>query len=552
MNKPKSSLVAQLDRPHYSSEAEAIAIVPPDPKVPTRVRANLGNTVAYKQNTRITKNPKYYEIKESILNGGLDHPPNITREHPTDPYMIRDGGNTRLEILRELFEETQDPKFYSFDCMFYPWVSHKAILFGHARENEMRGDTLFIERAITACRIRAIYEEEDGEKISTRSLAKRITKDGWTLAHTALGQMIYAHDNLYPVIPTALLNGLGRDSVQKIRKLILSCNSVWESLTRTSPVASAISFDELWRQQLAKVDGESFDLETAEHVICEAIGDTLQISYDRVSAELQITSERSPDSEEEGPDAAANTEKRVQLEAKEIKRNPVDKAPRKTESLSAVKANPGTHQAPDAPDAHDAVKAETEASKTLSDVRADYWSGVDHLQDWLFYDTTSLKELALDAALEYAGYYGLDGLIEPLPHDNEPNLGFRLRTDVELQESQLLHWLMLHLYSNLQDEQQCTSKFLEEYIGVARNLVQTDLDYNSYMLVNILSLRSHAMGEAIRGKNPIWKSIWRSLSTLEIICGILQTRLPDEPDSLDAEFESPFHSNDNYGISGGV
>jgi len=102
MNDKQPTISSLLNKPHFQTvQSDAI---PADPVIPTRIRATLDQVIAYKDNPRQTKNPMYDEIKESIRNRGLDHAPNVTRKYPTDPYMIKDGGNTRLQILRELWE----------------------------------------------------------------------------------------------------------------------------------------------------------------------------------------------------------------------------------------------------------------------------------------------------------------------------------------------------------------------------------------------------------------------------------------------------------------
>ncbi|EDU6937381.1 hypothetical protein CJX78_003976, partial [Salmonella enterica subsp. enterica serovar Oslo] len=74
-------------------------------------------------NPRTTRNPKYDEIKESIRSRGLDTVPKVTKnpDIPGSPYIFSDGGNTRYAILRELFAETQDERFYRFHALFKPW-----------------------------------------------------------------------------------------------------------------------------------------------------------------------------------------------------------------------------------------------------------------------------------------------------------------------------------------------------------------------------------------------------------------------------------------------
>lgn len=73
-----------------------------------------------------TRNPNFEIIKESIRRRGLDHKPNIT-QRPGEPYyIIADGGNTRIQALKELFTETQDQRFWSIECLYKPWKGDSA------------------------------------------------------------------------------------------------------------------------------------------------------------------------------------------------------------------------------------------------------------------------------------------------------------------------------------------------------------------------------------------------------------------------------------------
>jgi hypothetical protein len=167
--RPAAGIGALLQKPHFGGNTTGV--LPPDPAIPTRILATLDDVIAYKDNPRQSRNPLYDEIKESIRNRGLDHAPNVTRKNPADPYMIKDGGNTRLEILRELWEETGDEKFYRLDLMFHPWTNDLDVLVGHMIENEMRGNMIFIERAIAARRIKEQLEADGGNP--PKSPAKR-------------------------------------------------------------------------------------------------------------------------------------------------------------------------------------------------------------------------------------------------------------------------------------------------------------------------------------------------------------------------------------------
>ena len=140
-----------------------------DPIVDTPMLLTLDEVLPYDTNPRTTRNPKYDEIKQSIRQRGLDTPPPITRKPGEEKYRIRNGGNTRLAILNELYRETGDEKFFKFHCLFRPWDAVRGeiiSLTGHLAENDLQGRLLFIERAIGIDKARVLYEEESGEKVS--------------------------------------------------------------------------------------------------------------------------------------------------------------------------------------------------------------------------------------------------------------------------------------------------------------------------------------------------------------------------------------------------
>lgn len=226
----KKDIAALLNKPHFHVDGDN-GPLPPDPSIPTRMKVTLDQLVPYHSNPRILKNPDYDAIKESIRNRGLDHAPNITRQSPGQPYMIKDGGNTRLSILSELWQETQDYHFYELDCMFYPWTSDFDVYVGHIIENDLRSPFSFIERAIAVTKIKSEFEAIEQKPLSLRELERKIHSIGWTTVDfTNLGQLLYAHVTLFPIIPNTFWGGTGRDAVKKIRKILESARTFWESV----------------------------------------------------------------------------------------------------------------------------------------------------------------------------------------------------------------------------------------------------------------------------------------------------------------------------------
>jgi ParB family protein of integrating conjugative element (PFGI_1 class) len=211
-----------------------------DPIADTPMVVTLDQLRPYDHDPRVTRNPAYAEIKASIRERGLDAPPAITRRPGEAHYIIRNGGNTRLAILRELWSETKEERFFRIACLFRPWPARGEIvaLTGHLAENELRGGLTFIERALGIEKAREFYEQESGQALSQSELARRLTADGYPVPQSHISRMNDAVRYLLPAIPTLLYGGLGRHQVDRLAVLRKACERTWErrALGRTVAV----------------------------------------------------------------------------------------------------------------------------------------------------------------------------------------------------------------------------------------------------------------------------------------------------------------------------
>jgi ParB family protein of integrating conjugative element (PFGI_1 class) len=93
-----------------------------DPIADTPMVVTLDELRPYDHDPRVTRNPAYAtRSRPRSANGGWTRPPAITRRPGEPHYIIRNGGNTRLAILRELWSETRDERFFRIACLFRPW-----------------------------------------------------------------------------------------------------------------------------------------------------------------------------------------------------------------------------------------------------------------------------------------------------------------------------------------------------------------------------------------------------------------------------------------------
>src|SRR3546814_7927567 len=137
------------------------------------------------------RNSAFYDIKLSMRERGRDAAPAITRRLGAEHYISRNGCNTRLAILRELWSETKDERFFRISCLFRPWPERGEIiaLTGHLAENELSGGLTFIESALGVEKAREIYEQESGTALNQSELARRLAADGYPVQQSHIRRM---------------------------------------------------------------------------------------------------------------------------------------------------------------------------------------------------------------------------------------------------------------------------------------------------------------------------------------------------------------------------
>ena len=187
---------------------------------------------AYERNPRQAENPAYGVIKESIRVDGMLQPLIVTRRPGEDDYIVAAGGNTRLRAIRELHTETEEERFARVPCVIHPWTGEKAVLAGHLKENDLRGDLVFIDRArAVLALLDLIREEQGGAPLSQRQAVAALRDVGYVVSQSVFSYMAYAVERLWSLLPDALAAGIGRPQVERIRTLERAAELVWRSIT---------------------------------------------------------------------------------------------------------------------------------------------------------------------------------------------------------------------------------------------------------------------------------------------------------------------------------
>ena len=265
-----------------------------DPLTDTPMVVTLDDLHPYELDPRLTRNARYDEIKASIRERGLDAPPPITRRPGAEHFIIRNGGNTRLAILRELWSETKDERFYRMPCLFRPWPERGEIvaLTGHLAENELHGSLTFIERALGVEKARELYEQESGKPLSQSELARRLSADGYPIQQSHISRMQDTVRYLLPSIPNVLYNGLGRHQVERLAVLRKACELTWEK--HASGKALAVDFETVFHDVLALFDvqPDCFAVGRVQDELIGQMSQLLDIDYNVLELDVDSAEHR--------------------------------------------------------------------------------------------------------------------------------------------------------------------------------------------------------------------------------------------------------------------
>tara|TARA_R110001592_G_scaffold355031_1_gene655228 strand:- start:7997 stop:9481 length:1485 start_codon:yes stop_codon:yes gene_type:complete len=247
------------------------------------IRVEVTRIHHYARNPRRHDNPEYDRIKASIRTQGLDQPLVITQEPGSEDYVLQAGGNTRLRILKELYQDTGDERFYWVNGLFKPWAHESNLLLAHLRENELRGNLLFIDKAQAVFEAKQLLEAElEVETLTQRQLETLFQERGFSVSHSLISQMGYAVHTLWPLIPNALSAGLGRPQVEKIRTLERVARRIWARRA----LGDEALFDMIFAELCRRYDDVEWDFQLLRAALENEIAQEAEQSLQAIRLEM--------------------------------------------------------------------------------------------------------------------------------------------------------------------------------------------------------------------------------------------------------------------------
>ena len=236
----------------------------------------------YEHNPRRAPNAEFDRIKASIRVDGLAQPLVVTRRPGEADYLVHAGGNTRLRILKELFAETEDPRFGTVACVVRPWTREADVLLAHLKENDLRGELTFLDKALAVADAKRLLEEEGTAEFTQAGLAEVLQRSGYGLSQALISQMAYVAERLRPLLPQTLESGIGRPQVAKIRALDRAARALW--LER--PVDTEAEYDQVFEVLCRRYDTPDWDIANLRRALEAEIAERADISIHAVSIEM--------------------------------------------------------------------------------------------------------------------------------------------------------------------------------------------------------------------------------------------------------------------------
>lgn len=233
----------------------------------------------FDKNPRTRHDPEQYgQIKQSIREAGVQQPVHITRRPGDNRFVLAQGGNTRLKIVRELYAETGNERFAVIPAIFAEYTSEADIQIAHLIENEQRAEMCFWDKAQAYAAIREMFQAESAKKLSLRELEQLFLTHGLSLSYKTLGLMFFAADHLNDL--GMLAQSLSNQKTFDIRKLYYQ----FQDSLKAADIAAQL--DGFWSSNLSAWAMEQTEAGTQEPDIsdlgrylqrrfAEAFGDVL-------------------------------------------------------------------------------------------------------------------------------------------------------------------------------------------------------------------------------------------------------------------------------------
>jgi hypothetical protein len=165
------------------------------------------------------------------------------------------------------------------------WTGEADVLLAHLKENDLRGELSFVDKARAVAESKRLLEAETGTgELSQTGLSELLAERGYGVSQGLISQMTYAVDRLLPLLPQALASGIGRPQVARIRALDRMARTLWLERAIDTEAEYHVVFEALCR----RYDTPDWDIASLRRAIEAEIAERAEISIHAVNMELDM------------------------------------------------------------------------------------------------------------------------------------------------------------------------------------------------------------------------------------------------------------------------
>jgi hypothetical protein len=199
----------------------------------------------YEHNPRTLLNEQYGAIKEGLAAEGLGKVLFYVVKRPGEEhYTLSFGGGTRLNAIKELWQETGDKRFKTVRCVIQAYTNEAGLRTNHIIENTQRGDMCFWD---TARAMVELHKELSG--------SSPLSVDGFVQKASTLGLSVQRITHYFYIFATAIFERYSF-RVSLSRNIIRDLKPRWVAYERLAELFGRPGFEDRVHLGLAAYDSQ--------------------------------------------------------------------------------------------------------------------------------------------------------------------------------------------------------------------------------------------------------------------------------------------------------
>ena len=227
-----------------------------------------------------------FRLYDSIKNIGLLKPLVYTKNSDTQKIELYGGGGTRVRLLATVQGERQKSGLDPFQVHIVvrkESMSTEEISLSHLIQNHTHGRRKFIDKALHLNDCIETKEEELERKMSQRETVNWLRKSGLPISQSLVNDMQFTARRLYPLLPQALDNGMGRRLIVRVRKLYRDMQEIWSSFGDDQSDCV-----EAFEDTCEECDAEILDIKQFQEILVREICLWCGLKSQHIQALLQV------------------------------------------------------------------------------------------------------------------------------------------------------------------------------------------------------------------------------------------------------------------------